>query len=124
MRQLTLAQAVLIAVGLTIGLLLYVFGAPAVLGGAIWVSIGAIVGWLGSLVMRAGTQQEIWLDILAGAVGALAGLLLFGTPISGGGPLEQFFAAMVGSVLVVGGVGAARGWRPSQRSFQQTESER
>ena len=124
MRQLTPTQAVLIAVALTVGLLLYVFGVPAVLGGTIWVLVGAFVGWLGSLVMRTQTQQEIWLDILAGAVGALAGLLLFGTPISGGGPLEQFFAAIIGSVLVVGGVGAARGWRPSRRWFQQTESER
>ena len=123
MRHLTPTQAVVIAVALTIGLLLYVFGVPAVLGGAIWVSIGAVVGWLGSLVMRTRTQQDIWVDILVGAVGALSGLLLFGTPISGGGPLEQFFAAIVGSVLFVVGLAAARGWRPQRRSFQQRESE-
>ena len=123
MRHLTPSQAVVIAVALTVGLLLYVFGAPAVLGGAIWVSIGAVVGWLGSLVMRARTQQDIWVDILVGAVGALTGLLLFGTPISGGGPLEQFFAAVVGSVLFVVGLGAARGWRPTRRPLQQRKPE-
>ena len=123
MRHLTPTQAVMIALALTIGLLLYVFGVPAVLGGAVWVSIGAFVGWIGSLVMRAPTQQDIWVDILVGAVGALTGLVLFGTPISGGGPLEQFFAAIVGSVLFVVGLGAARGWRPSRRSFQQREPE-
>ena len=123
MRQLTPAHAVLVAVAATIGLLLYVFGVPTVLAGALWVLVGAVVGWIGSLVMPTRTQQDILFDISAGAAGALGGLLLFGTPIGGGGPLEQFFAAVVGSVLIVAAVGIARGWRPSQRSFQRTEPE-
>src|SRR5687768_11758351 len=123
MRRLTPMQAVLIALASTIALLTYVFGVPDVLGGAIWVCVGAVVGWLGSLILRSGTQHDIVLDILAGAVGALAGLLLLGAPISGGGPLEQFLAAVLGSVLVVGAAGIARGWRPSRRSFQQAEPE-
>ncbi len=123
MRRLTLTRAVLIAIASTIGLLLYVFGLPNVLGGAIWVCVGAVVGWLGSLVLRSRTQREILFDILAGAVGALAGLLLLGAPSGGGGPLEQFLAAVVGSVLVVVAAAIARGWRPSRRSFQQTETQ-
>ena len=124
MRRLTPTQAVLIAVASTIALLLYVFGVTDVLRGAIWILVGALVGWLGSLVLRARTQQEIVFDILAGALGALAGLLLLGAPISGGGPLEQFLAAVLGSVLVVGGAGIARGWRPLPRTFRQSEAER
>ncbi len=115
MRPLSLAHAVLIALAATIGLLIFVFGVANVLRGVIWVLVGAVVGWLGSLVLRARTQQEILFIILAGALGALAGLLLLGAPISGGGPLEQFLAAVVGSVLVVGGAGIAHGWKPLQR---------
>jgi uncharacterized membrane protein YeaQ/YmgE (transglycosylase-associated protein family) len=115
MRKPTPTQAVLIALALTTVLLVYVFGAPAALRGAIWVGVGAIVGWLGSLVLATSTQHGILLNILAGAVGALAGLLLLGAPISGGGPLEQFLAAMVGSALLVAAAGAARGWRRKRR---------
>ncbi len=93
------------------------------MGVAIWVLVGAVVGCLGSLVQRARTQQDIVLDILAGAVGALTGLLLLGAPIAGGGPLEQFLAAVLGSLLVVGAAGIARRWKPSRRSFQPTEPE-
>jgi uncharacterized membrane protein YeaQ/YmgE (transglycosylase-associated protein family) len=115
MRRLTPTQAALIALASTIGLLIFVFGVGQVLRGIIWVVVGAVVGWLGSLVLRTRTQQEIIFNILAGALGALAGLLLLGAPISGGGPLEQFLAAVVGSVLVVGAAGIAQGWRPSLR---------
>jgi uncharacterized membrane protein YeaQ/YmgE (transglycosylase-associated protein family) len=115
MRRLTPTQAALIALASTIGLLIFVFGVGQVLRGVIWVVVGAVVGWLGSLVLRTRTQQEIIFNILAGALGALAGLLLLGAPISGGGPLEQFLAAVVGSVLVVGAAGIAQGWRPSLR---------
>ena len=108
-------HAVLIALAATIGLLIFVFGVADVLRGVIWVLVGAVVGWLGSLVLRSRTQQEIVFVILAGALGALAGLLLLGAPISGGGPLEQFLAAVLGSVLVVGAAGIAQGWRPSLR---------
>jgi uncharacterized membrane protein YeaQ/YmgE (transglycosylase-associated protein family) len=115
MRPLTPTHGVLIALAAMIGLLFYVFGAAIVLRGVIWVLVGAVVGWLGSLVLRTRTQQEIVFDILAGALGALAGLLLLGAPISGGGPLEQFLAAVLGSVLVVGVAGVAHGWRPFTR---------
>ena len=112
MRKPTPAQAVLISVTLTTMLLVYVFGVPAVLRGAIWVAVGAVVGWLGSLVLTTSTQNGILLNILAGAGGALAGLLFVGAPIGGGGPLEQFLAAMIGSVLLLGVAGGARRpWR-------------
>ena len=115
MRPFNPSQAVLIALAATVGLLVFVFGLDMVLRGAVWVLLGAVVGWLGSLVLRTRTQQEIVFHILAGALGALAGLLLLGAPISGGGPLEQFLAAVLGSVLIVSAAGIAHGWRPSTR---------
>ncbi len=124
MRGLNPTYAVLIAGVLLLALLIYVFDVPAVLRGLVWVACGAVVGWLGSLIFSTPTQQGILLDILAGAVGALAGLLLLGAPISGGGPLEQFLAAVVGAILVIAAAGVARGWRPLRRSRPGMESER
>ena len=122
MRPPSPTQAVLIAIALTTILLVYVFGVPTVLRGIIWVAVGAFVGWLGSLILATDSQQDILLDILAGAVGALAGLLLLGAPISGGGPLEQFLAAAVGSVLVLAASGLARGKRPWRRRVAQRQA--
>ena len=115
MRRLNPTLAVLVAGLLLLALLAFVFGVPAVMQGAIWVACGAVVGWLGSLILGTATQQGILLDILSGAVGALAGLLLLGAPVSGGGPLEQFLAAVVGAVLVIAAAGLARGWRPGRK---------
>jgi uncharacterized membrane protein YeaQ/YmgE (transglycosylase-associated protein family) len=105
---------VLIAGALSFLLLLYVFGAPAILQGILWVLVGAVVGWIGSLIMATDTRQGILLDMLTGALGALAGLLLFGAPISGGGPLERFLASAIGSVVVVAAMAFVRGWRPGR----------
>ena len=106
------SSALLLAGVILLGLLAYLLGVPATLRGAVWVACGAVVGWLGSLILGTATQQGILLDILSGAVGALAGLLLLGAPISGGGPLEQFLAAVLGAILVIAAAGLARGWRP------------
>ena len=124
MRYVTPIQAVLAAAVLTAALLLYVFGAPAFVRGILWVAVGAGVGWIGSLILCTDTRQGILLDIACGAVGAFAGLLLLGAPISGGGPLEQFLAAVVGSVIVVAAAGVARGWRPGRRSARARGGER
>jgi uncharacterized membrane protein YeaQ/YmgE (transglycosylase-associated protein family) len=104
-------QTVLVATVSTLALLLYVFGVPAVLRGVIWVAVGAVLGWLGSLILGTETQQGIWLDISAGASGALAGFLLLGAPL-GGQPLEDFLAAALGSVVAIAAAGGARDWQP------------
>lgn len=116
MRRLTPTEAVLVTAVPTLLLLLYVFGVAAILQGVVWVAVGGVVGWIGSIVMGSQTQQSILLDILSGAAGAFAGLLLFGAPVSGGGPLERFLAAVVGSVIVIAAAGLARGWRPGRPS--------
>ena len=124
MRRVNPIQAVLAAAVLTAALLLYVFGVPAFVRGILWVAVGAGVGWIGSLILCTDTRQGILLDIANGAVGAFAGLLLLGAPISGGGPLEQFLAAVVGSVIVVAAAGLTRGWRPGRRSAHAGNTER
>jgi uncharacterized membrane protein YeaQ/YmgE (transglycosylase-associated protein family) len=124
MRRPTPKQVILIAAALCLLLLLYVFGATVLLQSILWVLVGAVVGWIGSLVMATDTQQGILLDILTGALGAFAGLLLFGAPISGGGPLERFLASAVGSVIVVAAMALVRGWRPGRGWRRAAESAR
>ncbi len=111
----------MVAATSSVALLLYVFGTQLVIQGALWVLVGAVAGWVGSLVMGTDTRQGILLDMLTGALGAFAGLLLFGAPISGGGPLEQFLASVLGSVIVVAAMAFVRGWRPG-RGWQRSAS--
>jgi uncharacterized membrane protein YeaQ/YmgE (transglycosylase-associated protein family) len=89
-------------------LLVYIFGVASFFQVLIWIGIGAAVGWLGSLVMASDTQSAILLDILAGSVGALFGLLLFGGSVSEGSALERFLSSIVGSVALITLTAAAR----------------
>jgi uncharacterized membrane protein YeaQ/YmgE (transglycosylase-associated protein family) len=90
------------AITLAVVLLAYVFGGSAVGRAALWALLGMIIGWLGSLVLRSNTQQRILANICAGAVGAVAGLLLYGRgSLIEGGPVEQVLSAILGSVITV-----------------------
>ena len=54
----------------------------------IWLIVGAIVGWVASVVMRTNSQQGLLLDIIVGIVGAfVAGVVL--TPLLGIGTINQ-----------------------------------
>jgi uncharacterized membrane protein YeaQ/YmgE (transglycosylase-associated protein family) len=53
----------------------------------VWLVVGALVGWLASLLMRAGSVQSTVFDVTVGLVGAFLGGL-FVAPATGVGPLE------------------------------------
>ena len=54
----------------------------------LWLIIGGIIGWIAGLIMRTDAQQDIFLNIVVGIVGALlAGFLL--TPLFGTGTINQ-----------------------------------
>jgi uncharacterized membrane protein YeaQ/YmgE (transglycosylase-associated protein family) len=54
----------------------------------LWLIIGGIIGWIAGLIMRTDAQQDIFLNIVVGIVGALlAGFLL--TPLFGIGTINQ-----------------------------------
>jgi len=54
----------------------------------IWIILGAIIGWLASIVMHTDAGQGTLLDIIVGIVGALlAGWLL--SPLFGVGTINQ-----------------------------------
>lgn len=54
----------------------------------IWIIVGAVIGWLASILMRTNSQQGLLLDIVVGIIGAfLAGYFL--SPIFGVGTINQ-----------------------------------
>jgi uncharacterized membrane protein YeaQ/YmgE (transglycosylase-associated protein family) len=73
----------------------------------IWIIVGAIIGWLASLVMRTDAQQGTLLNIVVGIVGAfLAGLVLsplFGvsTINSGNFSLPGLLISLVGALILL-----------------------
>ncbi|MGQ0600354.1 MAG: GlsB/YeaQ/YmgE family stress response membrane protein [Anaerolineales bacterium] len=73
----------------------------------IWIVVGAIIGWIASMVMGTNARQGTLLDIVVGIVGAfLAGLLL--TPLFGVGNINQgdfslpaLLVSLVGAVILL-----------------------
>lgn len=73
----------------------------------VWLIVGAIIGWLASMVMHTDAQQGTLLDIVVGIVGAfVAGLLL--TPLLGVGTINQgdfslpsMLVSLVGAIVLL-----------------------
>ena len=69
----------------------------------IWLIVGGGIGWLASLVMRTDAQQDIFLNVIVGIVGAMLGGWLL-APIFGAGSINQGDFSMMG--LIVSFLGA------------------
>ncbi|MCX6046388.1 MAG: GlsB/YeaQ/YmgE family stress response membrane protein [Chloroflexi bacterium] len=73
----------------------------------IWIIVGALLGWLASIIMRTDAQQGALLNIVVGIIGAfLAGLLL--TPLFGVGTINQnnfsiasLLVSLLGAVILL-----------------------
>lgn len=74
-----------------------------------WIILGAIAGWIASLIMR--TRQGLLLDIVVGILGALIGGFVFrlfgGAPVTGFDPYS-LLVAIVGAVILLWIVKAAQ----------------
>jgi uncharacterized membrane protein YeaQ/YmgE (transglycosylase-associated protein family) len=46
----------------------------------VWLLVGALIGWLASMVMRTDRQQGALLNIVVGIIGAFIGGILIGYP--------------------------------------------
>ena len=73
----------------------------------VWLILGVVIGYLGSLIMRADPDRDAVFSVAAGIVGALlAGRLL--APLVGAAPRQGFFSlsgvlvSLVGAVVLVG----------------------
>ncbi len=75
------------------------------MGWLAWLIIGAIAGWLASIVMGTNYRQGLLLDIVVGIVGALIGGFLFnliGVSGATGFNIWSLFVAFVGAVVLLG----------------------
>ena len=70
----------------------------------IWIVMGALIGWLASMVMGTDAQQGTLMNIVVGIVGAFLGGLLFSALGIGGSTINDSNFSLSG--LVVSFVGA------------------
>jgi uncharacterized membrane protein YeaQ/YmgE (transglycosylase-associated protein family) len=75
------------------------------MGWLAWLIVGAIAGWLASIVMRTNAEQGLLLDIIVGIIGAMIGGFLFsaiGAPGVTGFNVWSLFVAFIGAVVLLG----------------------
>lgn len=82
----------------------------------VWLLLGVVIGYFGSLTMRSDADRGAIPSTVAGIIGALlAGRLL--APFLGGAPGQGFFSlsavlvSLLGAVVLVGVVNLLRGGR-------------
>ena len=73
----------------------------------IWIVVGAVIGWLASMIMGRNAQQGLLLDIVVGIVGAFLGGLLL-APLFGTGTINQndfslsgLLVSLLGAVILL-----------------------
>jgi uncharacterized membrane protein YeaQ/YmgE (transglycosylase-associated protein family) len=71
-----------------------------IIGVAIWLAIGALAGWLGSLIMG-GKKKKLWLYIVLGVVGSVVGGFLASFFGIGGGLVVEILVAVGGACLLI-----------------------
>jgi uncharacterized membrane protein YeaQ/YmgE (transglycosylase-associated protein family) len=75
------------------------------MGWLAWIIVGAIAGWLASIVMGTNASQGLLLDIIVGIIGAFIGGFLFnllGAPGATGFNVWSLFVAFIGAVVLLG----------------------
>ena len=79
-----------------------------------WLIIGAVAGWLASLVMKTNRQQGLLMDIVVGIVGAFIGGFLFtefGSTGITGFDIWSVFVAFTGAVVLLAAIRLLSGQR-------------
>lgn len=76
----------------------------------LWLLLGALIGWLASLVMHTDAEQGPVLNIVVGVVGALIGGLLFGgaTINDSAFNINALVVSFVGAVILLAIVNLVR----------------
>jgi uncharacterized membrane protein YeaQ/YmgE (transglycosylase-associated protein family) len=76
----------------------------AQMGWLAWLIVGAIAGWLASIVMSTNREQGLLMDIVVGIVGAFIGgfvFNLFGAAGTTGFNIWSIFVSFVGAVVLL-----------------------
>ncbi len=74
------------------------------MGILLWIVFGALVGWVGSMIMGTDEQQGLILNIVVGVIGASLGgyiMSLFGESGVSGFNLYSFVVAVVGAIVLL-----------------------
>lgn len=84
----------------------------------IWLVVGGLIGWLGSLIMRTDAQQGLLLNIVVGIVGAALGGWLI-SPLVGVGTINEgnfsigaLVVSLLGAVILLAIVNLLRRGAP------------
>ena len=72
----------------------------------VWIIVGAIAGWLASIVMKTNSQQGLLLDIVVGIIGGFIGgivlnLLGIGGAVTGLN-IASVLTAFIGAIILLG----------------------
>lgn len=64
--------------------------------------VGAIVGWLASIVMKTNAQMGVIANVIVGIVGSSIGFWLAGAlGLSASGPIVSWVVAVIGAALLI-----------------------
>src|SRR6476661_4065258 len=87
-----------------------IYGGHAVINLIVWLLLGALIGWLASMVMRTDAQQGAFLNIVVGIVGAMIGGFLLGGPTinNSGLNLTALVVSFIGAVILLAVVNLVR----------------
>ena len=70
-----------------------------------WIVIGAVAGWVASMIMGTNARQGGLMNVIVGVVGAVLGgfltRVLFGDAASNNGLFASFGVALLGSVVLL-----------------------
>lgn len=79
----------------------------------VWIVVGALAGWIASMIMKTDAQMGALANIVVGIVGALIGgwvVSLFGIDVVEGAlRIESVLTAILGSVILLAVLRAFRG---------------
>ena len=84
------------------------------MGWLAWLVVGAVAGWLASIVMKTNRHQGLLMDILVGIVGAFIGGFLFnqlGSAGVTGFNIWSLFVAFTGAVVLLAAIRLLSGRR-------------
>ena len=80
----------------------------------IWILVGALAGWVASMIMKTDASMGLVANIVVGIIGAIIGNMLlpiFGLGGTTGFSLWSFIVALLGAVVLLFVVGMFRGGR-------------
>lgn len=70
----------------------------------LWIIMGALAGWIASMVMGTNASQGLFMDILMGIIGAVVGGLVlnfFGAPGVSGFNVYSLIVSVLGAIVVI-----------------------